>query len=79
MWYFVVHTDRFLTYLGLAESVSQARRLRESGAVRMEGPEGEMIKIVHPKFAVIESDSVILNVGKRWLKVVFPEYQELLV
>jgi hypothetical protein len=46
--YYVVHTDRFVHYLGFAASVSEARRLREAGAVEIDG-----VRITTPQIAFI--------------------------
>ncbi len=48
----MIHVDRFVTAVGLAPSISAARRLREAGAVSF-GVEGEGMEVVRELYVKV--------------------------
>jgi tyrosyl-tRNA synthetase len=59
-----VHVDKLVARIGLAESVSEARRLREAGAVAIEGQ-----RVTELSFSVAGMNEILVHVGKQWRRV----------
>jgi tyrosyl-tRNA synthetase len=59
-----VHVDKLVARIGLAESVSEARRLREAGAVTINGQ-----RVTDLNFSVAGLSEMLVHVGKQWRRV----------
>ncbi len=61
----VVHLEKLLAQTGLAESVSDARRKREAGAVYVDGARHKEPRLPLPG----ESGELLIQVGKNWRRL----------
>jgi tyrosyl-tRNA synthetase len=61
-----VHVDKLVARVGLAESVSDARRRREAGAVAINGQ-----RITDLMFSIAGLSEMLIQVGKQWRRVLF--------
>ncbi|MGD1068527.1 MAG: tyrosine--tRNA ligase [Bryobacteraceae bacterium] len=61
-----VHVDKLVARIGLAESVSEARRRREAGAVAIEGQ-----RVTDLVFSISGLSEILIQVGKQWRRVTF--------
>jgi tyrosyl-tRNA synthetase len=61
----VVHLEKLLAQTGLAESVSDARRKREAGAVYVDGTRHKEPRLPLPG----ESGELLIQVGKNWRRL----------
>jgi tyrosyl-tRNA synthetase len=59
-----IHVDKLVARIGLAESVSEARRLREAGAVAMNGQ-----RVTDLSFSLAGLSEILVHVGKQWRRV----------
>jgi tyrosyl-tRNA synthetase len=59
-----VHVDKLVARIGLAESVSDARRRREAGAVAINGE-----RVTELNFSVAGLSEILVHVGKQWRRV----------
>jgi ribosomal protein S4 len=61
-----VHVDKLVARVGLAESVSDARRRREAGAVTINGQ-----RVTDLMFSIAGLSEMVIQVGKQWRRVLF--------
>jgi tyrosyl-tRNA synthetase len=59
-----VHVDKLVARIGLAGSISEARRLRESGAVALNGQ-----RVTDLSYSVAGLSEILVHVGKQWRRV----------
>jgi tyrosyl-tRNA synthetase len=60
-----VHLEKLLAQTGLAESVSDARRKREAGAVYVDGARHKEPRLPLPG----DSGELLIQVGKNWRRL----------
>jgi tyrosyl-tRNA synthetase len=61
-----IHVDKLVARIGLAESVSEARRRREAGAVTINGQRATDLI-----FSIAGLSEILIQVGKQWRRVTF--------
>jgi tyrosyl-tRNA synthetase len=61
-----VHVDKLIARVGLAESVSEARRRREAGAVTINGQ-----RVTDLMFSIAGLSEMLIQAGKQWRRVLF--------
>jgi tyrosyl-tRNA synthetase len=59
-----IHIDKLVARVGLAESVSEARRRREAGAVTING-----LRVADLIFSIGGLNEMLIQVGKQWIRV----------